>query len=192
MITIGASRIARRYALALLKTAERLDRVEVVRRELDAVVASRRGNAAMQRVLDSPLVPAAEKRRIMARALAGADELTRRFVDLLIVKRRTDLLPAILEEFKRCADEAAGVARAQVTSASPLTEEQLRRLAEAMQRLLDRPVEIEHRVEPAMLGGVAVRVGDTVWDGSIRGALEAMRERVLAESAMATHEGTKR
>ncbi len=185
MTTLGSARIARRYALALLHTAERMDRVEAVRHDMEALITARRDSPAFHRVMDSPLVPSAEKRRMVERALTGADEITRRFMDLLIAKRRTDILPAIYEEYTRGADEAAGVARAFVTSAAPLSDAQLVRLEEAIRQRLNRPVLLHVRVEPAMLGGIAVRVGDTVWDGSVRGALEAMRETMLLESAMA-------
>jgi len=185
MRTLGTVKIARRYATALFRTADRFGRVENVRTDLEALVEARRQSPAFHRVMDSPLVTRPDKRRIVEHALSSADEITRRFVVLLVDKDRVEVLPAIYEEFTRCADEAAGIARAYATSAAPLTEEQTARLAEAISKLLNRPVYLQVRVEPDMLGGVSVRVGDTVWDGSIRGALEAMRERMLMESAMA-------
>lgn len=185
MTGLGETRIARRYASALFATARRLGRDETVRADLDAIMEVRRESTALQKLLDSPLVPATQKLEMTDRALASADEVTRRFLHLLIAKRRTDILPAIYEEYQRCADTAAGVARAYVTSAAPMSEAERAHLADALARRLDRPVQMHVRVEPAMLGGIAVRVGDTVWDGSIRGALETMREQMLEESAMA-------
>lgn len=184
MTSLGAVRVARRYAMALLRTAERLNRVEEVRQDLEVLVAARRASPVMQRVLDSPLVPGPEKLRMMARALANAEELTRRFVDLLIRKRRADILPAIYEEYVRCADEAAGIARAYITSALPLTLDQEAEIAAALRRMLGRPVQTTVYVEPSTLGGVSVRVGDTVWDGSIRGTLETIREHIMAEATI--------
>lgn len=185
MSTLGATRVARRYALALLNTAARLDCVEAVRRDLEALTAARRQSPAFQRVVDSPLVSLDDKRRILREALRDAEELTRRFVDLLVVKRRVDLLPAVFEEYVRSADEARGIARVYVTSAAPLSDDDRARIASVMRRRLGRDVHLIVRVEPALLGGVTVRVGDTVWDGSVRGALEVMRERMVRESSLA-------
>lgn len=184
MMTLGAAKVARRYARALLNTAAKLGRVEAVREDLGALVMARRQSPALQRVVDSPMVSVPEKRRIMQEALAGADEVTRRFVDLLITKRRIDLLTFIYEEYQNCADEAAGVARVFVTTAAPLSPEETARIEAVMRAKLGRDVRLEVKSETALLGGIAIRVGDVVWDGSIRGALETMRERMVLEASL--------
>jgi len=183
--TLGAAKVARRYALALMNTAARFGRVETVRADLEALVASRRQSTVLQRVVESPLVSLPEKRRLIQEALADADEITRRFADLLLRRKRFDLLPAIYEEYLRCSDEAMGVARVYVTTAAPLSNEEAARIQEAMQRRMGRQVRLHVQVEAALLGGISIRVGDTVWDGSVRGALEVMHERMLRESSLA-------
>jgi len=191
MTGLGEARIARRYATALFGVARKLGTAEAVQHDLDAIVEARRESPALTRVLESPLVSASEKHAMLDRALAGVDDVTRAFIHLLVNKRRTDVLPAIYEEYVRCADEAAGVARAYVTTAAPLSGPLCDELSEALTRHLGRPVQMHFHVEPALLGGVSVRVGDMVWDGSVRGALETMREQILAESAMAEMEGPR-
>jgi len=183
---LGEARVARRYAGALFATARRLGRSEAVDADLQSIIDARRDSPALRRVLESPLIPAERKREMMDRSLAGVDAVTRALVDLLITKRRTDVLPAIREEYRKCADEAAGVSRAFVTVAAPITDAELAQLAAALTTRCGRQVSVEVRVEPAVLGGVVVRIGDTVWDGSVRGALEAIKEEMLTESAAAT------
>jgi len=185
---LGESRVARRYAGALFATAQRLGKVAVVEEDLQALLDARRESLALREVLESPLIPADRKREMVGRALAKLDELTRAFVDLLISKRRADALPAIREEYRRFADEAAGIARVHVTVPAPITDAERAQLDAALEARCGCKVELQVRVEPAVLGGMIVRVGDTVWDGSVRGALEAMKEEMLAESAVAVAE----
>lgn len=184
MTALSEGRVARRYAGALFAAARRLGRVAEVDADLQSILEARRDSPAFRQVLESPLIPAERKKRIMERALSGVEPLTRAFMDLLISKRRTDALPAIREEYRRFADEAAGIARVHVTVAAPITESELAQLRAALETQCGRRVELNVRVEPAVLGGVIVRIGDTVWDGSVRGALETMKEEMLAESAV--------
>ncbi|NLI00082.1 MAG: ATP synthase F1 subunit delta [Chthonomonadales bacterium] len=184
MTGLREGRVARRYAGALFGAARRLGRVAEVDADLESILAARRDSPAFRQVLESPLIPAERKKLIMDRALAGVEPLTRAFVDLLISKRRTDALPAIREEYRRCADEAAGIARVEVTVAAPITDAELAQLRAALEARCGSRVAMHVRVEPAVLGGVIARIGDTVWDGSVRGALETMREEMLAESAV--------
>ncbi len=188
MTGLGEARVARRYAGALFATARRLGKVTAVEEDLQALLDARRDSPAFRQVLESPLIPADRRREMIGRALANLDELTRSFVDLLITKRRADALPAIREEFRRFADEAAGIARVYLTVAAPITDAERERLDAAFEARCGRKVELQVRVEPAVLGGVVARIGDTVWDGSVRGALEAMKEEMLAESAVAAAE----
>jgi F-type H+-transporting ATPase subunit delta len=188
MTGLGEARVARRYAGALFAAARRLGKTEQVAADLHSLVEARRDSPALRRVLESPLIPSDRKREMMQRSLAGMEDLTRAFVDLLIGKRRADVLPAIREEYRRCADEAEGVSRAYVTVAAPITDAELAELSAALAARCGRRVDLEVRVEPAVLGGVMVRIGDTVWDGSVRGALETIKEEMLAESAAATAE----
>jgi len=191
MTGLGEARVARRYATALFAVAGKMGKAAAVQHDLGAIVDARRESPALKRVLESPLVPASEKHAMLDRALAGGDEVTQAFVHLLVNKRRADVLPAIYEEYVRCADEAAGVARAYVTTAAPLSSTLCDDLSLALTQHLGRPVQMHVNVEPALLGGVSVRVGDTVWDGSVRGALETMREQMLAQSAMAEMESPR-
>lgn len=185
MTGLGDARVARRYASALHAVAVRLNRHEIVRADLSALAVSARESSALRRVLESPLVPAPDKQALIDTRLTGLDEITRSLLRLLVRKGRMDALTAIHEEYERCADEAAGVARAFVQSAAPLSDTQNAELQAALSAKLGRPVLLNVRVEPEVLGGISVRIGDTVWDGSIRGALEDMREQMLEESARA-------
>jgi F-type H+-transporting ATPase subunit delta len=188
MTALGEARVARRYAGALFAAAQKLGKTAQVDADLQSILEARRESAAFRQVLESPLIPADRKRAIVERALAGVDPLTRAFVDMLIAKRRADALPAIREEYRKCADDAAGIARAHVTVAAPITDAELAQLSAALEAQCGRRVQLQVKVEPAVLGGVVVRIGDTVWDGSVRGALEVMKEEMLAESAAATAE----
>ncbi|MDP9326447.1 MAG: F0F1 ATP synthase subunit delta [Candidatus Dormibacteraeota bacterium] len=102
------------------------------------------------------------------------------FVKLLVLAHRTDLLPVIREEFEALVAEAEGRTELEVTLASEVTAKGRARLTQLLGQKLGRDVELKVRVDPSILGGVILRQGDRVADGSVRRRLTEMREELLA------------
>jgi F-type H+-transporting ATPase subunit delta len=90
-------------------------------------------------------------------------------------------LPEILQTFEDVIRQRQGVAEAEVTSAAGLTAPQKKQLQETLERLTGRKIQAKYSLNPALLGGAVVRIGDTIYDGSVRNRLNQMRARLAAE-----------
>jgi F-type H+-transporting ATPase subunit delta len=175
-----SSAAARRYARALFSLARDTGAVESVRAELDGTAALFEQTPELRAALFRPLHPAAERRAVLAR-LAERASLSRSVRNLLLYlvdQRRLIDFDAIRAEFERLADEAAGRQSAEVVSASPLRPEQRERLRRALAARAGSDVELEERVDPALIGGAIARVGGLVFDGSLRTQLAALRDNL--------------
>ena len=172
--------LARRYARALLDTAGRegTEATLALRDELRACSALVSGQAELQRALRHPGLGAERRRRLLAAVAerAGTTTLLRRLVDLLAARERLALLPDVADAYAEAANAAHGVVSAEAASAVPLGDAQRRALAAA----LGETVELRTRVEPALLGGVLVRVGGRTYDGTVRARLATLRRRLAA------------
>lgn len=177
------SAAAERYARALFALAREQDRVEAVGQELATLLEAMRQVPALRDVLMRPLYPAKERRAAL-RAVGeriGLSPLLLNFGSFLIDQRRTQQIEAIAAAYQRLAEEAAGRVRGEVVAAAPLEEAQLERLRAALARRTGRNVDLEVRVDPALLGGVVARVGDLVFDGSLRTQLAQLRASLTGE-----------
>ncbi len=168
---------ARRYAKALFELARDADRVVPVRDELDTLGGLLDEHEELASVLLQPLHPASQRRGVLNGLLErmNASELLRHFLAFLIDQRRLLDLEAIRGEYARLADEAAGKKKALVVAARPLRDEQVDRLRSALSARTGQDLELEVEIDPKLLGGVVAKVGDLVFDGSLRTQLEQLR-----------------
>ena len=171
---------ARRYAEAAFEVAERDNAFEAWRKELDtaaAVVAEER----IGRALANPAIPL-ETRIATAEAtfgrLVGPKVLN--LIGLMLRRGRIQELPRLAAEFRRLDDERQGIARASVTSTLPLEPDEVRSLEERLASSTDRRVELDLKVDPSLLGGLVVQLGDLLVDGSVRSRLERLRNRLVS------------
>lgn len=171
---------ARRYAEAAFEVAVRDDAVDAWRNELDtaaAVVAEER----VGRALANPAIPL-ETRIATAEAtfgkLVGPKVLN--LIRLMLRRGRIQELPRLAAEFRRLDDERQGIARASVTSTLPLEPDEVSALKERLASSTDRRVELDLKVDPSLLGGLVVRLGDLLVDGSVRSRLERLRNRLVS------------
>jgi F-type H+-transporting ATPase subunit delta len=130
--------------------------------------------------LASPSVTRGNKQAVIEKLAAqmGAGKIFRNFLLVLSDNRRAALLPEIAGAFDALLLERMGIAEAQVTSAADLTESQKTELGRAMQRLTGKKVEARYSVDSGLLGGAVVRIGSTVYDGSVREQLDRLRDRL--------------
>jgi len=172
-----------RYAKALFGIAQESGNVDAVRAELDGLVAAIDEVPGLADVFVRPVHPARERRRALA-ALAAPlklSPLVANFCAYLIDQRRTRDLVPIRDEFVRLAEEAAGRVRGEVVSATPLEPAQLDRVRGALARRIGRELDLEVRVDPELVGGLVARVGDLVFDGSLRTQLAQLRAQLTGE-----------
>jgi F-type H+-transporting ATPase subunit delta len=172
--------IARNYAEVLLALARKADDAEgwgrTVREVADAVGA----DVTLRHFLESPRVSAEKKGEILARAFQDRlPPLFVRFLQTLLRKGRQLLLSEIANEYQTLLDAAAGRVHAQVTFARTPSEGEREAVSTGLSRTLGKQVVPHVTVDPAIIGGVVVRVGDRIMDGSVRRRLRLLRERLV-------------
>jgi F-type H+-transporting ATPase subunit delta len=176
-----AGSLARRYARALLDIGVAKSSFEQLGQEMDDLAASYSASRDLAEALTNPVFPMARRRAVLEAVLeaAKASPITRNFVLLLLDRERIPYLPAIARELRGMVDERAGRVRATLTSAQPLAPEHVASVQATLEKASGRKVILDSKEDPALLGGVVAKVGDVVYDGSVRTQLEQMRERFL-------------
>ena len=175
--------LAQRYAAALADVALEQDVAEPIRKNLDEFCAALEGSPDLGNFLISPAVSRENKQAVIGKIAAriGAGKVFRNFLLVVSDNRRTGLLPEIASAFHSVLLERMGVAEAQVTSAAELTAGQKKQLNAALERLTGKKVEARYSLAPALMGGAVVRIGSTVYDGSVREQLDRLRSRLASE-----------
>ncbi|MFI5347628.1 MAG: ATP synthase F1 subunit delta [Elusimicrobiota bacterium] len=166
--------LAGRYAAALFQAAAAKGEDQKVLADL---------SLAQKLLLDAnatlrhPRVAIADKKKIIHGALTGkVTAITLRFLDLLIEKKRYELLPMLSSVYGRLAAEKRGVAKAVVRTAHPLSADEQKALSARLKIFAGKDIELEVKEDPELIGGVAVKIGDWVLDSSLRGQLRRMKE----------------
>jgi F-type H+-transporting ATPase subunit delta len=171
---VSVSIVARRYAKALLELGLEEGNLESVVRDLGALAEAWQSSAELRNAVENPLVGLVAKKAAVAELAAklGAGPAARNAALLLVDRRRARALPYI-------ADVRKGVVRAQVTSATPLSDAYYTRLQGQLERLTGMRVVVERQTDASLIGGVVTRIGDRIFDGSVRSRLQSMREALL-------------
>jgi F-type H+-transporting ATPase subunit delta len=174
------STTARRYAEAAFEIAERDGTVDEWREQLERIATATSDDAVVRR-LEDPNVPL-ETRVGALRKVLGPEMLPPigNLLGLVLRRRRVEMLPAIAREFRRLYNRKEGIVEAAATSAAALDENELSALRKRLEQITGGKVELETKVDPTLLGGVQVRLGDLLIDGSVRGRLERLRSRLAA------------
>ena len=172
---------AKRYARALFALARDDQSVETTRGELADMARLLASNPDLHKRLFQPLHSVDERRRVLVRVCerGGGSQTIRNFFAYLIDQRRLVAFAEIREEFGRLADEAAGRAKAEVRSASPLRDEQRARLVETLNRRTGKEIDLSVSVDPSLLGGAIATVDGLVFDGSLRTQLSQLRVNLM-------------
>jgi F-type H+-transporting ATPase subunit delta len=180
-----SSAIVSRYASAFADVVtgpSGMDAAQAVQqlRSFEALLA---GSVDLQNALASPAVAPGRKRAVV-RKLAdqlGLAKIARNFLLVLTDHRRIGALAQVIDCFEVQLDERLGFVRAELRSAVTLDERQQAGLSEELSRLTGKKVRARFRVEPQLIGGLVARIGSTVYDGSVRGQLDALGHKLAAE-----------
>jgi F-type H+-transporting ATPase subunit delta len=140
-------------------------------------------SAELRTFLASPAVSVQAKHEVMEKIVKrlGASKIIRNFLFVIADHRRTQLIPEIAAAFEQVLRQRQGVAEAEISSAVELTAAQKKELAGTLARLTGKKIEPKYSLDPSLLGGAVVRIGDTIYDGSLRTRLNEMRARLAAE-----------
>lgn len=173
---------ARRYAEAAFELAGRDSTDERWRDEL-VLAAAVLGDRDVARVVSSRSVPFADREALISRALGThVQPQVLNLVRLLARREKLDLLPAVAAEYRSLLNRRRGIVPAVVTSAAPLTPQEDVAVRAKVAQIAGAEVDLATQVDPALIGGLTVRIGDRLIDASIRGRLERLREDLLARS----------
>jgi len=173
--------LAKRYAAAMLAVAVKEGLVEQVESNLLALKQVYETDAMFRLALGQPQIPKAARKKLLRKPFEGrAHPAFLDFLDLLVEKNRVTILPDIATMFDELADVTQGVVRVGVRSAFPLNDRQRQELDQQLARVTGKKVVLQESVDKALKGGMAVRIGDTVIDGTVAHRLARLRE-YLAE-----------
>ncbi len=175
---MSTNAIARRYAKALIQVAAGQGTVEQHFSELEAFSKTLVPGEEAAEFFEAPSYGIEAKREIVKELASrlGVSKTIRDFMLLLLDKKRLDQLDAILESYRSFADEAAGILRSAVISAVPLSEEQVAELRRTLEKATGKKVILSVSADPQLIGGVVTRIGDKVFDGSIRTQLTKIQD----------------
>ena len=172
----------RRYADAAFEIALRDKAVETWRKELDAAAETSTAGE-LERVLANPAIPLDQRVAVAEKVFAELSKPVRNLVLLLVRRNRIEQLPRVAAEFRRLDDRHNGLTHATATSAAPLEADEIKAVTARLEELTGGRIDLETAVDPSLLGGIVVRVGDRLIDGSVRGRLERLRNQ-LASGAL--------
>ena len=175
--------VARRYAAAVFQLADEARAVDAVGRDLHAVRDAIYNDAATKGFFLSPVIDRKEKERVLASAFTGkAHDIAMHTVLLLVRKRREALLAEIVEQYDALQMQARGQEPLTVTAARELSAAELGSMVERLERLYGKKFSVTQTVQPNLIGGVRIMMGDRRIDGTVEGRLEELTRTLFAKN----------
>lgn len=174
--------LANKYSRAIFLLAQEEGKLTEYGDELKALSADMEGSKELTAYFSSPLIPTAPKKELAGKVFG--DELSpmvMNFLQLLLDKQRVLLLPEIAKEYEDYANEAQGILVADVTTARELGAPQGEVLAKKLSDLTGKTVKLRRHLDPKLIGGAVVRIGDRLIDGSMRSRIKALETKLMAK-----------
>lgn len=172
--------LARRYAKAIFSLGSETEKYGEYNTTLQAFAGLYEANPDVVDALTNPLYPLEIREKVMdgiVKSMA-VDTVMSKFLNLLVEKKRADILPEIAEEFKTMVDEAQNLSHGTVVSAVELSDELQKKIQDTLEKLTGKKVELTTSVDPSIIGGMIAKVGDLVLDGSIKTQLAGLKESI--------------
>jgi len=177
-------RVARRYARALITLAEEQKKLEIIFDDLERILSLIRSSRELTLFLQNPSISKGKKRKVLNELFSKTvDELTMKFIFLLVEKGRENIIPGIIEQYRSMVDEKMGIVRAEVTSMVMFDKRQEKSLQKQFEGYTGKKVEITYSLDKNLQGGFLARMGDTVFDASIRRQLELLKQKFMSDGA---------
>lgn len=181
---MNESKVSTRYANSLLSSASEKGNLESVANDMELVYSTICSSGELNRTLSSPIVKPQVKSSIIEelfKARIGKESLE--FLKFIIEKSREDLLESILSKFLELRDQKIGIVNVNVKSAVELTDGQKAKMKENFEKVLNKKIRFNFTIDPSVVGGFVAKVGDTVYDASLKHQLEILKKRFLTGSA---------
>ena len=174
------ARVARRYAKALFDAALESKALELVEKDLEGVGQTLAASEELRALVASPVVSNARKKAAVGALFEKkVQPLTFGFLRLLVEKNREGSLGDVLEEFRDLLDAHRGIARGELSSVVALSAEQRKVISDQLSRVTGKKVVLAEKIDPALLGGFMVRIGDMVYDASLHNQLKKLRQNLI-------------
>jgi F-type H+-transporting ATPase subunit delta len=176
-------KVANRYARALADIVARSGEYRKILQELYDFYAAYRESVELREVLSTPAVTLEQKVRLVQAITEklGASQITFNFLRVLLAHYRMALLGEVVQAFREISNDRLGIVQVKISAAEDLSETEQKSLQARFGELTKRRVELELHLDASLLGGVMAQIGSTVYDGTIRGYLERIREQLVAE-----------
>jgi F-type H+-transporting ATPase subunit delta len=175
---MSGSVVAKRYAKALFEVAAEKKCLDRVEQDLQKVAATFAASPELAMWVGHPATTAAQKQEVFDKLFADVNEYTKNFLYVLADRRREGIIPEVAAEYKHLANETRGIAEAVVTTAFPLTDENKAEIVKTFEPIIGKKIQITEKVDSDILGGVIVRVGDRLYDGSLKTKLARFQDRL--------------
>jgi len=172
--------LARRYAKALFAVGQEQGKYDEYGDILTGLAELFGSSSEFVDALTNPLYPLDVREKVMTGIIAsmGVDTVMSNFLNLLVEKKRAEILPEIAEEFKAMVDNEKNISHGSVTSAIELSDELQRRVQATLEKLTGKKVELTTSVDASIIGGIIAKVGDLVLDGSIKTQLAGLKDSI--------------
>jgi len=170
--------VARTYARALFDAAKEQGKLDEIREELDTFVATIREVPDLQALIRNPELDPPRKAEVLAAVLEGANEILRNFARLVAEKGRAPMLEEIAREYDALVAAEERILNVELTTAYELSDNEADSIVKQIEEAAGRRVEAERTVDPALIGGLVLKVGTLEVDSSVRGRLERLRREL--------------
>ena len=172
--------LARRYAKALFSVGKENSQFEAYNETLQGIAGLYSTHPEVADALTNPLYPLELREKVMVAIVksSGVDKIMGNFLNLLVEKKRAEILPEIAEEFQVMVDDEQNVSHGTVISAVELSEKLQAEVQATLEKLTGKKIELTTCVDPSLIGGIIAKVGDLVLDGSIRTQLAGLKDSI--------------
>jgi len=172
--------LAKRYAKALFAIGKEDGKYEAYNEALQGVAGLVTDNPEVADALTNPLYPLDVREKVMAAMIQSmeVDQIMGNFLNLLVQKKRAEIIPEIAEAFQVMVDEDKNISHGTIISAVELDTELQEKVQKTLEKLTGKKVELTASVDPSILGGIIAKVGDLVMDGSIRTQLASLKDSI--------------
>lgn len=181
---MSVSIVARRYAQALLELGVEQSNLESIVDQIGAAARAWEASVELRHAIEDPRIAHAAKKAVMGELAEriGANPTTRHALLVLVDRRRTKTLPYLAQQLRELADARKGVVRAEVTTAMALGDAYYARLQAQLEKMTGKRVVVDKRIDASLLGGVVTRIGDRIFDGSLRTRLQTLKDSLLPQA----------
>jgi F-type H+-transporting ATPase subunit delta len=172
------SKVSKRYAKALFSLGQEDGNLEQYGQELSDFEMFFQDNADFRQGIVNPVFAVEDRRKVLQVVLDKSNftGVLKNFLNLLLDKNRIGAIEAITAYYSRLTDEVSGIARAEIITARPLKDEALRKIERSLEGLTSKKIKPEVREDKDLIGGIVVKIGDLVLDGSLKAQLEGLKE----------------